>query len=108
MSSPNRKRFKLQTIRNRQANEKGDAFEIEADNGEVFTVPAPGFWPDEVKDLFAEGKEVAAVKALMGAREYLRFRAAGGRADDVALAMKAFAKDEQGVEVGESSASSSS
>jgi hypothetical protein len=104
MSKPNRKRFKLSEIRQQAAETTGDVFEIETDDGQLFEVPAPGFWEDDIKALFAANRDVDGVKALLGPREYLKFRAAGGRADDVALALRAFAK-EQGVEVGESSAS---
>jgi hypothetical protein len=107
MSKPNRSRFKLSELRAQQAEKSGDVFEIETDDGTIWEVPAPGFWPDEAKVAFSENRDVEGVKALMGPRDYLRFREAGGRADDVALALKAYAKD-QGLTVGESSASSSS
>jgi hypothetical protein len=107
MSKPNRKRFKLQELRQRHAEQVGDSIEIECEGGEVFAFPAPGFWPDDAKEHFGNNRDVEGVKALLGGRDYLRFRQAGGRADDVALALKQFAADE-GITVGESSASQTS
>jgi hypothetical protein len=105
--SKGRARFKLAELRQRAADEGGDSIEIETDDGTVFEFAAPGFWDDAVKEAFQGNNDVAGVRALLGPREYLRFREAGGRADDVALALRAFAK-EQGVSLGESSASPTS
>lgn len=99
-----RSRFKLAELRHRQAEKSGDVLEIETDDGTVFELPAPGFWDDAVKQAFAGNDDVAGVRALMGPARYLEFRQRGGRADDVALALKAYAED-QGLSVGESSAS---
>jgi hypothetical protein len=104
MSKPNRARFRLAELRQQQAEKTGDTITIEIDDETSFAFPAPGFWPDEAKEAFAANNDVAGVKALLGQREYLRFREAGGRADDVALALKAYTA-EQGSTVGESSAS---
>jgi len=105
--SKGRTRFKLQELRQTAAEKTGDSIEIEVEDGTVFTFPAPGFWDDEVKEAFANNNDVQGVRRLLGPREYLQFRQAGGRADDVALALKQFA-EEQGLTVGESSASSTS
>lgn len=105
--SKGRARFKLTELRQQAAEKSGDTIEIETDDGTVFEFPAPGFWPDDAKEAFAAQNDVNGVRVLLGPREYLRFRDAGGRADDVALALKAFAK-EQGIELGESSASPTS
>jgi hypothetical protein len=105
--SKGRARFKLAELRQRQADKVGDTIEIEVEDGAVFTFPAPGFWDDSVKEAFASNNDVQGVKALLGPREYLKFRQAGGRADDVALALKQFA-DDQGLTVGESTASPTS
>lgn len=107
MSSPNRRRFKLAELRQKESERTGDAFEIETDSGETFEIAAPGFWPDAVKEHIAAGNDVKAAQVLLGQQRYLQFREAGGRASDVLLALRAFA-DDQGVELGESSASSSS
>lgn len=106
--SKGRARFKLQELRQQHAEKVGDIIEIETDSGEVFEFPAPGFWPDEAKDSFRENNDVDGVRKLLGPARYLDFKAAGGRADDVALALKAFAA-EQGLSTpGESSASQTS
>jgi hypothetical protein len=104
MSKPNRARFRLAELRTKRAAEHGDSIEIETDDGQMFTVPAPGFWGDDVKEHLAANRDVAAVKALLGPADYLRFREAGGRADDVMLALAAYS-EAQGLTVGESSAS---
>lgn len=106
MSKPNRARFKLAELRQREADRRGDAIELETDDGTVFTFPAPGFWDDDAKEAFTSNNDVAGVRALLGPRDYLKFREAGGRADDVALALREFAK-EQGIDLGESSGSPS-
>lgn len=105
--SKGRTRFKLQELRQTAAEKTGDTIEIEVEDGTVFTFPAPGFWDDEVKEAFTGNNDVTGVKRLLGPREYLKFRQCGGRADDVALALKQFA-EEQGLTVGESSASQTS
>jgi hypothetical protein len=105
--SKGRTRFKLAELRQREADRRGDTIEIETDDGTVFEFPAPGFWDDAAKEAFANSNDVAGVRALLGPREYLKFREAGGRADDVALALREFAK-EQGISLGESSASPTS
>lgn len=105
--SKGRTRFKLQELRQTAAEKTGDSIEIEVEDGTVFAFPAPGFWDDDVKEAFAGNNDVQGVRRLLGPREYLNFRQAGGRADDVALALKQFA-EEQGLTMGESSASSTS
>lgn len=108
MSKPNKRRFRLSEIRETQARKTGSEIEIETDDGSVFVIPAPGFWPDEATELMGQNKEIALATALLGgAEEYARFKQAGGRSNDVALAISAFAAD-QGVTEGESSASSGS
>lgn len=102
--SKGRTRFKLAELRQKHAETVGDTIEIETEDGSVFAFPAPGFWPDQAKEAFANSNDVLGVKELIGVVEYLKFKQAGGRADDVALALKEFAA-EQGISVGESSAS---
>lgn len=106
--SKGRARFKLAELRQREADKSGgDTIEIETEDGTVFAFPAPGFWDDDAKLAFTSNDDVTGVKVLLGPKEYVRFRAAGGRADDVALALKAYA-EEQGLGLGESSASPNS
>jgi hypothetical protein len=111
MSKPNKRRFKLETVRQVQADKRGSEIEIEVGEGEgarTFVMPAPGFWPDEAVALMGKGEEVKLAQALLGGTEqYASFVEAGGRAQDVALVISAYA-DEQGASTGESTASSSS
>ncbi len=108
MSKPNRKRFRLSQIREAQANKTGRVIEVETDDGAVYEIDAPGFWPDEATELMGKGREVDLATVLLGGKEkYAAFKASGGRAQDVALAISAF-QDDQGVTEGESTASSAS
>jgi hypothetical protein len=104
MSKKITKRYNLAELRARQADQAGDVFEVETEDGTVFQVPAPGFWDDSVKEHFTSNNDVAGVRTLLGPKRYLEFREHGGRADDVALALREFAR-EQGMTLGESSAS---
>lgn len=108
MSKPNRKRFRLSQIREAQANKTGRIIEVETDDGQVYEIDAPGFWADEATELMGKGREVDLATVLLGGKEkYAAFKASGGRAQDVALAISAF-QDDQGVTEGESGASSGS
>lgn len=96
MSKPNKSRYRLQQVRQVHADAKGgDCFEIAYGDGEgdVLVVPAPGFWPDAAKQAYARGDDVAGCRALVGEDAYERFAAAGGRADDINLAIGAFAEE---------------
>ncbi len=109
MSKPNKRRFKLSQIRQQVADERGGStIDIETDDGQVYSMPAPGFWDDEVTELLSSNDNIKLAEALLGGPEnYARFKASGGRAQDVALVMTAYGKD-QGSTEGESSASPSS
>lgn len=108
MSKPNKKTYRLSQIRESTANKRGSAIEIETEDGQTFELPTPGFWPDEATELMGKGREVELAGILLGGpEEYARFKAAGGRAGDVAMAMEAYGAD-QGATTGESSASSDS
>jgi len=109
MSKPNRKRFRLAEIRQTHAEKNGgDEILIEAPDGGEFTIPAPGFWPDEATALLGQNRDVALATILLGGPErYTQYKNAGGRAQDVALILAAHAED-QGVTEGESGASSDS
>ncbi|WP_433224467.1 hypothetical protein [Microtetraspora malaysiensis] len=99
MSKPNRSRYKLAELRAKHAERQGgDSIEFEHEDT-VYTLPAPGFWPDAVKVALKAGDDVAASAALMG-DAYQAFTAAGGRADDIMLLITAYA-DEQGISLGE-------
>lgn len=108
MSKPNKKTYRLSQIRESTANKRGSAIDIETDDGQTFNLPTPGFWPDEATELMGKGREVELATILLGGpEEYARFKAAGGRAGDVAMALEAYGAD-QGATTGESSASSDS
>lgn len=84
----------------REAEESKHAIVIEADNGERFEIAPPELWDD---DVFAvTGGPVAEAKAIMGEKEYERFRKAGGRATLISYAVE---KRMQGLTLGESGAS---
>ncbi|MEV6102617.1 hypothetical protein [Nocardia sp. NPDC051981] len=102
--------FSLDELRQRAAQRKGgDKLTITID-GTPFTIPVPGFWPDRVKEMARRSREdgdIPFVRELMGAKEYEKFVAAGGRSDDVALLLEEY-KAAQGADLGESSPSPSS
>lgn len=100
--------FSLEELRQRAAQRKGgDKLTITV-GGKPFTIPMPGFWPDEVKELARGSKQtgdVPFVTALLGGpKEFEKFKAAGGRCDDVALLLDEY-KTGQGADLGESSPS---
>ena len=90
-------------IRDYRESKASQAIEIEGDDGQVFTVPAPELWPDSVLEHAQAGDEVGAAKALLG-DDYDAFTKAGGTL--LMLADLVFA--DQGATVGESGASPSS
>lgn len=99
--------FSLDELRTRAAQRRGgDTLTITID-GKPFTIPVPGFWPDDIKELARKSKvdgDLPFVRALMGAKRYAEFVKAGGRADDIALLLQEY-KREQGADLGESSPS---
>ncbi|GIG61121.1 hypothetical protein Lfu02_54930 [Longispora fulva] len=103
ISKPNRKRYKLEQIREaKQVNGSATIpFEV---GGLDFDLPAPGFWPDAAHLAAKEGNSIGLAKALLGEQHEL-FIEAGGQSDDVVLLMAQWSEDEQGVSLGESSAS---
>ena len=101
MSKPNRARYRLATLRQNAAERLGgDRIEFEAPDGTGFSIPAPGFWDDSIKEAVRAGDDVAMARALFGAAEYEKFRASGGRADDLTLIFAEYGKA-QGADLGE-------
>lgn len=92
MSKPNSARYRLATLRqNAAARLGGDTIEFEAPDGAEFSIPAPGFWDDDVKLCIKAGDDVGMARALLGDR-YEAFRQAGGRADDLGFLFRAYAE----------------
>lgn len=102
--------FSLDELRARAAERRGgDTLTITA-GGKPFSIPAPGFWDDRIKELARQSREqgdLPFVRALMGAKRYEEFAAAGGRADDIGLLIQEYRRA-QGAELGESSPSPTS
>jgi hypothetical protein len=103
--------FSLNELRQRAAQRKGgDKLTITID-GKPFCIPVPGFWPDELKELARKSRDqgdIPFVTALLGGpKEYEKFKAAGGRADDISLLLEEY-KAGQGADLGESSPSPTS
>ncbi|MGW9617202.1 hypothetical protein ACWGUP_17805 [Streptomyces diastaticus] len=102
--------FDLAELRQRAAQRKGgDKLTITID-GKPYTIPMPGFWPDEVKELARKSREdgdLPFVRELMGPKQWEAFTKAGGRSDDIMLLVNEY-KDSQGADLGESSPSPTS
>lgn len=81
------------------------AIEIELDDGSLIRIAPPELWPDEATHA-AEAEDIVglAVALTGGPEPYQKFLAAGGSAAMISIMLK----EVHGVEVGESSASSSS
>lgn len=99
------KRYKLSEI---IANDtkKRPAIEIETADGQVFTIPPPIQWADEVFQLAQTEQFVECAKALLG-EKYAAFTKAGGTAVMFAVVIGEYMKS-QGMSLGESKASTSS
>ncbi|MDT0270584.1 hypothetical protein RM844_30355 [Streptomyces sp. DSM 44915] len=103
--------YSLEELRRRAADRRGgDALTITA-GGKPFTIPAPGFWDDSLKEAAQQTRQTGDVpfaRQLMGEAQYEKFTAAGGRADDLLLIIEEYRAD-QGVEsLGESGPSPTS
>lgn len=81
------------------------AIEIEAEDGTVYRIDPPELWPDEAAVAAQAEDVVGLATALIGGPEkYQEFVAAGGSAAIVSSVLA----EVHGIEVGESSASSTS
>lgn len=69
------RRVLLSEFKEKRTAERG--IDIEAANGEVFHVPPPETWPDEV---FGDSDPVAQAQKLWGEEKYAEYVAAGGTA----------------------------
>lgn len=96
MSKPNKKRYKLSEVRVNAEEKRSSTIDFEL-GGVDFSFPAPGFWDDDVYDAAKTESTPVMARALLGDR-YDEFRSLGGRADDIALLMEAYA-EEQGADL---------
>lgn len=103
MSKP-KKTYKVSQVVS-EAREKHPPIAMELDNGEVFEFDPPQFWNDDAADPHIGPK--ATMIAVLGEEQYQRYIAAGGTYSMINLVITAWAED-QGVDVGKSSASASS
>lgn len=72
-------KVKLADFKERKAEE--GAIDVEAEDGQVFRIPPPELWPDEVGELARTGDLVALAVAVLGGEDrFEAFKAAGGTA----------------------------
>lgn len=90
------RKFDLAAIRQAEADKRGNTLDFEFGDRE-FSIPAPGFIPDETKQLATN--DLAFAQALLG-DDWDAFKAAGGRSDDIMLLLQAYAAA-QGSSLGE-------
>lgn len=69
-------RIKLSDFKERKGRE--GSVEVETDDGQVFVIPPPELWPDDVAKLYQENDGVGMCRALLGSDKYDAFVAAGG------------------------------
>lgn len=91
------KMYDIAAVRAAEAEKRGGDSINFAIGGEEFSIPAPGFMPDEIKALADDDGKF--VPALLG-DNYEKFRELGGRGDDIALLFQAYARG-QGASLGE-------
>lgn len=103
MSKPNKKRYRLSTVA-AEARAKHPQIEIEADDGQVFTIDPPQLWPDAATDPDVGPRET--MTALLG-DQLAAYQAAGGTYALLNLVIEQYSAD-QGVDLGKSGASSAS
>lgn len=90
-----RKVLKLAEMRDQAIDALGmePGLDLEADDGQVITVPNPMLAPDGVQDLLADNKIVEAAKLILGDDEHTRLLAHGGHSNDVLLAWRLMKDD---------------
>lgn len=98
MSKPNKKRYKLSTIKAQFAEAVGgEDVEFELDDGEVLTFPHPLFADDDWSKAVDEAEGSAdKARAMLGDEQYEKFKAQGGVDNDIALLFLAVQQDSQG------------
>lgn len=95
MSSPNRKRLKLQEMRHQAVDALGmePGIELELAANQVVFVPNPVLAPDGVQELLNDNKIVEAARLILGDAEHKKLLKHGGNSNDVMLAWKLMQKD---------------
>jgi hypothetical protein len=98
MSSPNRKRLKLQEMRHQAVDALGmePGIELELDGQQVVFVPNPVLAPDGVQELLNDNKVVEAARLILGDTEHDKLLQHGGHSNDVMLAWRIMQKDLDG------------
>lgn len=96
MSKPGKARFKLEALREQATESLGvtPGYIIELEDGTEVTIPNPMFVDDETQETIeAADSTIDIAKAVLGEELFDKFRAAGGRSNDVALAWNMMQKD---------------
>jgi hypothetical protein len=96
VSSPNKRRLKLQEMREQATEALGmePGMDLELDDGSVVTIPNPLFVSEETQvQIEAATGAVSSAKAVLGDEEHARLIAGGGTSNDVMMAWRLLAED---------------
>lgn len=99
MSKPGKARFKLEALRDQATESLGvtPGYIIELDDGTELTIPNPMFVDDETQQTIEEAESTIDIaKAILGDELFDKFKAAGGRSNDIALAWQMMQKEAEG------------
>lgn len=99
MSKPGKARFKLEALRDQATESLGatPGYIIELNDGTEVTIPNPMFVDDETQELLeAADSTIEIARAVLGEDTFDKFRAAGGRSNDVAIAWQLMQKETEG------------
>jgi hypothetical protein len=100
MSKPGKARFKLEALRTQATESLGvePGYVIELDDGTEINIPNPLFVDDDMQEKLEDADStIDLAKAVLGDEDYERFRASGGRANDIALAWQMMQKSAESV-----------
>jgi hypothetical protein len=100
MSKPGKARFKLDALRQQATESLGvePGYIIELDDGTEINIPNPLFVDDDLQERLEDADStIELAKAVLGEETYAKFREAGGRANDIALAWQMMQKNAEGV-----------
>lgn len=96
MSKPGKARFKLEALREQATESLGASpgYVIELDDGTEVTIPNPMFVDDDTQETIeAADSTIDIARAVLGDDTFDKFRAAGGRSNDVAIAWQLMQKE---------------